>query len=215
MFKYILFDLDGTLTDSAEGISSSVMYALKKGGYPVGAQHDYEKFVGPPLTESLQRYYGLSLEEAKRILGFYRERYAEVGLLENKVYPGIPALLSDLKAAGRVLIIATSKPELFALRIMKYFDLDPYFDCIAGSDMEGRRADKATVIEYALNLCGIDHCASCVMVGDRYYDIVGAQQNGIPCIGVLYGYAIPGELKEAGASYLASNVEELRQLLLS
>lgn len=215
MFQHILFDLDGTLTDSAEGISSSVMYALKKGGYPVGAPHDYDKFVGPPLTESLQRYYGISPEESKRLLGYYRERYAEVGLYENKVYPGIPELLSELKAAGAALILATSKPEVFAARVMEHFGLDKYFNCIAGSDLEGHRADKAKVIEYALSLCGVKDCSGCVMVGDRYYDVVGSQENGIPCIGVLYGYAVPGELEEAGASYLAASVEALRQLLLS
>ena len=123
MFQYILFDLDGTITDSAEGISSSVMYALKKGGYPVGEPKDYDKFVGPPLTESLQRYYGVSPEESTRLLGYYRERYAEVGLYENKVYPGIPEMMSELKSAGVDLILATSKPEVFAIRVLKHFSV--------------------------------------------------------------------------------------------
>jgi phosphoglycolate phosphatase len=215
MFKHILFDLDGTITDSGAGISSSIMYALKRGGYPVGSPSEYDKFVGPPLTDSLQRYYGVSPEEAKRLLGFYRERYAEVGLYENKVYPGIPELLSDLKDAGRDLILATSKPEVFAVRVLKHFGIAKYFHCIAGSDLEGHRSDKAKVIEYALSLCGISDCSGCVMVGDRYFDIVGARENGLPCIGVLYGYAVPGELEGAGASYLAASVEALRQLLLA
>lgn len=213
-FRHILFDLDGTLTDPAVGICSSIMFALKKGGYPVGKISDYYKFIGPPLLSSLQQYCGVSPEEANRLLGYYRERFSAVGMFENKVYPGIPLLLAELRAAGASLILATSKPEVFAERILEHFELAKYFDCIAGSDLEGARAQKSQVIDYALQKHGVAGRGNCVMVGDRLYDIEGARANGLHSIGVLYGYGGEEELRSAGADVIVWTVEELGRFLL-
>jgi phosphoglycolate phosphatase len=213
-FRHILFDLDGTLTDPAVGICSSIMFALQKGGYAVGKISDYYKFIGPPLLLSLQQHCGVTTEEAKRLLAYYRERFSAVGMFENSVYPGIPQLLCELRAAGTKLILATSKPEVFAVRILEHFGLASYFDCIAGSDLEGARSQKSQVIAYALRKSGITESRDCVMVGDRLYDIEGAGENGLQSIGVLYGYGDEEELRGAGADTIVRTVDELRDFLL-
>ncbi len=213
-YRHILFDLDGTLTDPAQGICSCVMYALERGGYPLGKLSDYYKFIGPPLLESLQQHCGVTTSEAEMLLGYYRERFSSVGLYENEVYPGIPELLSALKDAGAELILATSKPEIYASRILEHFDLAQYFSGVTGSDLEGTRSQKSMVIAEALRRRGLTEPSQCIMVGDRRFDVAGARANGLACIGVLYGYGDAGELRDAGAKYTAATVGELRRFLL-
>lgn len=203
MYDYILFDLDGTLTDPGLGITNSVMYALKKFSIEVKDRADLYKFIGPPLRESFQTYYGFSKEKSELATQYYREYFRVKGLYENEVYDGIPGLLKNLKRLNKSLILATSKPEAFAVEILKHFDLYSYFSFVAGATMDGARDKKADVIKYALKSCEISDPSSAVMAGDREYDILGAKQAGLESIGVLYGYGSYEELKNAGAVYLA------------
>lgn len=170
------------------------------------------KFIGPPLAESFQRYYGLSAEEAKRAIEYYREYYTAGGMFENKVYEGIPELLEGLKAAGKTLIVATSKPELFAEQILEHFDLARYFDCIAGASMDEVRVNKDEIIDYALDKCGIKDKRQMVMIGDREHDIFGAKRNGLASIGVLFGFGSREELESAGADYIVETPEEIAEI---
>lgn len=215
MKKYstILFDLDGTLTDSSQGIINSIIYALKK--YDI---NDYDmtllrKFLGPPLHESFEKYFGFDKEKSLQAVKFYREYFSTKGLLENEVYCGITDLLQNLKENGKTLIVATSKPQPFTDRIMEHFDLAKYFDFIAGSNMDTTRSKKAEVIEYALSECNIIDKSSVIMVGDRAEDMFGAQSVGIDSIGVEYGYGTFDELKNADATYIVKTVNELKNLL--
>ena len=215
MKKYstILFDLDGTLTDSSKGIINSIIYALKK--YDI---NDYDmlllkKFLGPPLHESFEKYFGFDKEKSLQAVKFYREYFSTKGLLENEVYCGVNDLLQNLKENGKTLIVATSKPQPFTDRIMEHFDLVKYFNFIAGSNMDTTRSKKAEVIEYALSECNINDKSKVVMIGDRAEDIIGAQTVGIDSIGVEYGYGSFDELKNAGATYIVETVEELNKLL--
>ena len=203
MFDYILFDLDGTLTDPAEGITNSVAYALAKRGIKVSDKRQLNCFIGPPLTESFEKYYGLSQKEAKMAVEDYREYFKPTGIFENKVYEGIPELLSRLKAAGKTLIVATSKPEMFAKKILCHFELDHFFDFVGGATLDASRIKKADVIKYSLENCGITNLDKCIMIGDRLHDIVGASECGMKSIGVLWGYGSKNELEEAGAHYIA------------
>ena len=175
-YTIILFDLDGTLTDSAPGILNSVRYACRKLGLPIPGEETPRRFLGPPLIAS------------------FREYFPTKGLFENEVYPGVPALLADLKAAGKTVILATSKPEAFARRIMEHFDLARYCDFICGATLDETRTDKAEVIAYALETAGITDKSRAVMVGDREHDVLGAKKNGLPCIGAVYGYGTAEEL---------------------
>ena len=213
-YHHILFDLDGTLTDPAQGICGSVMYALQKGGYPAGELSDYYRFIGPPLLESLQNHCHTTQKKARVLLEYYRERYAAVGLFENRVYPGIPELLSALHGAGAELILATSKPENFAQQILEHFELAQYFDCITGSDLSGLRDKKALVIAEALKRRSLTELADCIMVGDRLHDVLGARECGLDSVGVLYGYGSVEELEKAGATFVVDTVEDLCQFLL-
>lgn len=213
-YQTILFDLDGTLTDPGPGITNAVGYALQKLGRPVPPREELYCYIGPPLLDSFARYAGMSEDEAKRALAYYREYFAPIGLYENAVYPGIPELLARLRQAGRTLVLATSKPEPFAGRILEHFALAPYFDFVAGSTMDERRTAKAEVIAYALTLAGVTDRSAAVMVGDRDYDVLGAKEQGLGCIGVLFGYGSAAELTAAGAQALAPDVPALERLLL-
>lgn len=212
--EYILFDLDGTLTDSFLGITQSVQYALRYFGIDVEDLNELRRFIGPPLDQSFQEYYGLSEEDSKLAIKKYRERYSDTGIFENELYEGIRDLLEELVEHGRVVLMATSKPENYARRISDFFDITQYFTQICGSEMDGKRQDKAEVIEYALSNQGVTDYSSVIMVGDRKHDIIGAQKNKIDSIGVLYGYGGVHELKEAGANYIVESVSELKQLLI-
>ena len=212
-YSIILFDLDGTLTDSSQGIINSIIYALEK--YDI---NDYDmpllrKFLGPPLHESFEKFMGFDKEKSLQAVKLYREYFSSKGLLENKVYDGIIDLLQKLKENGKSLIVATSKPQPFTDKIMEHFDLVKYFDFIAGSNMDTTRSKKAEVIEYALSECNIKDKSKVVMIGDRAEDMIGAQSVGIDSIGVEYGYGTFDELKNAGATYIAKTVDELENLL--
>ena len=212
MFKYVLFDLDGTLTDPGLGITNSVMNSLSKFGITVTDRSELYKFIGPPLMESFKKYYGMSDEDATKAIEYYRDYFKVIGMTENEVYDGIPEMLAALKNRGQKIILATSKPEEFAIKILEYFDLLKYFDFVAGATMDGTRSEKSDVIKYAINEASIS-VDKAVMVGDRKHDILGAIENNLPSIGVLFGYGSEEELSEAGANYIAKDVNELASIL--
>lgn len=213
MYSTILFDLDGTLTDSSSGIINSILYSLNKMGIKGTDTDKLKKFLGPPLVDSFMDYCGFSREKAETAVEYYREYFSTKGLLENTVYNGIPELLSSLKKLGKTLIVATSKPEPFTNRILEHFDLTKYFDFIAGSNMDNTRCKKAEVISYALNSCHITDLSDTVMIGDREHDIIGAKTVGISSIGVLYGYGSYEELYAAGADYIAEKAKDILTII--
>ena len=212
-YDVILFDLDGTLTDPGSGITNSVAYALKKYNIEVEDKTTLYKFIGPPLADSFIKYYGFSKEDAAQAIEYYREYYRSVGIYENEVYNGIEELLKNLQNKNKQLIVATSKPEIFAKEVLKHFGLDKYFLYIAGGNLDGTRTVKAEVIEYALCENGITDKSKAVMVGDREHDIIGAKANGIDSIGVLFGYGDRNELEAADATYIAKTVEEIEKYI--
>lgn len=212
MKKYVLFDLDGTLTDSREGIINSVIYALDYFGIVVESRESLRPFLGPPLVDSMKKYYNFDQASAELAVEKYREYFSEKGLLENQVYPGIPKLLERLQAEGYVLMVATSKPELYTNRILEHFDLAKYFTFVGGATMDQTRVRKDDVIRYVLEQNGLtDRRPEVVMVGDRSNDVQGARDNGIEVIGVLYGYGDREEL--ADADYIAEQVKDIRSFL--
>jgi len=211
--EYILFDLDGTLTDPALGITNSLMYAFKKLGVSVESREELYKYIGPPLVDMMMQEYGFSKEKAMQGLSYYREYFSVTGLFENEVFAGIPELLADLQSSGYKLVLATSKPEKFAKQILEHFDLAKYFYFIGGGDMSETRSTKEAVIEYDLSALGNPDPQSCIMVGDRKYDVIGAREYGIDCVGVLFGYGTLEELEEANAAYIVETVEALKTLL--
>ena len=206
--KNVLFDLDGTLTDPAEGITNALMHAQRRLGMAVSPREDLYVFIGPPLIETFMSEWGLTRVESEQALVYYREHFSTKGLFENVPYEGIGQALAELKEAGLRLFVATSKPEPLSLRILEHFDLLPYFEAVAGSTMDEQRTKKGEVIAYALQTFHLDP-AETVMVGDRKHDVIGARENGLPCLGVLYGYGSREELTAAGAAALAADVGEL------
>ena len=213
MWNTVLFDLDGTLTDSAPGIINSVLCALAHFGIQAEAK-DLVKFIGPPLSESLPEFYGFDPEQTEKGIHVFREYFEAKGWLENAPYPGIEELLRDLKAAGLRLMVATSKPEKQAVRILEHFRLAQYFDQICGAPPStGDGTGKADVIRKALAYTG--GTDSVIMVGDRRHDVAGAREAGLPCIGVLYGYGDREELEQAGAAFIAEDMAALKALLLN
>ena len=218
VLKYhtVLFDLDGTLTDSQEGITKCVHYALQHFGIE---ETDYEKlklFIGPPLDDMFMEIYGFTKEQAVEARWKYRERFQTVGMFENSPYEGIIDMLADLKKAGVKLAVATSKPEHFSRKILDKFQMTPYFDAISGADMDGNHVSKPEMIREAMRRLGkdIQDIEGVLMVGDRKFDVEGAHECGMPCVGVRFGFAKPGELEDAGAEYIVETVAELKQLLL-
>ena len=209
MYQYVLFDLDGTLTDPGLGITNSVMYALRKFGINVSDRSQLYPFIGPPLRDSFRVYYGFSDEQCERAVRYYREYFKKSGMFENEVYDGICELLTRLKASGRTLVVATSKPEVFALEILRHFDLYKYFDFVAGATLNDVRNQKADIIKYALETLNITEKTSAIMIGDRKHDIIGAKETGLDSIGVLYGYGTYDELKNAGATYIADTPADI------
>lgn len=206
--KNVLFDLDGTLTDPAEGITNALMHAQRRLGMAVSPREALYVFIGPPLIETFMSEWGLTRAESEQALVYYREHFSTKGLFENVPYEGIGQALAELKEAGLRLFVATSKPEPLSLRILEHFDLLPYFEAVAGSTMDEQRTKKGEVIAYALQTFHLDP-AETVMVGDRKHDVIGARENGLPCLGVLYGYGSREELTAAGAAALAADVGEL------
>lgn len=212
-YDYVLFDLDGTLTEPKEGITKAVAHALAYYGIIVEDLDTLCKFIGPPLFDSFKEYYGFSQEKAEEAVVKFREYFSVKGIFENEVYDGVENMLETLKERGKTIILATSKPEEFAKRILDHFDLTKYFDYIAGATMDEKRVRKADVIAYAMELAGIEDIENAIMVGDRKHDVLGAKEEGIPCIGVLYGHGDLEEMKECGADYIADTVEDIVKFL--
>ncbi len=213
-FQYILFDLDGTLTDSGEGITKAAQYALKHFGIEVEDLNDLRKFVGPPLRDSYKNFYDFDDEKAEIGITKFREYYTDKGIYENKVYDGVEETLKALKDNGKKLIVATSKPEVHAKVVLDHFDLAKYFDFIGGADLEETRVRKSDVIKYSMENVGIDDLSKVIMVGDREHDVIGARENGLKCIGVLYGYGNPVELTQARVFKTIKTPHELLEILL-
>lgn len=213
MFDIVLFDLDGTLTDPGEGITNSVAYALKKYGIEVSDKSELYKFIGPPLKDSFMKYYDFNEDKAEEAIAFYREYFRDKGIFENRVYEGVEDLLRQLHTDGKKIVLATSKPEEFAVRILEYFDLKKYFSVVAGASMDSSRSKKGDVIAYAISLCDGFNKDTAVMIGDREHDIIGAKENGLKSIGVLYGYGSEEELRKSGADYIVATPEAVLKLI--
>lgn len=212
MYHYVLFDLDGTLTDPKEGICKSVQYALHAQNIEEPDLDKLEPFIGPPLQKSFQEFYGMDEDHAKAAVAKYRERFEKIGLYENEIYPGMKDFLISLRKKGIHLAVASSKPEEFVERILKHFEIRQYFQVVTGSERDGKRAEKNEVIEEALSRLFHERKIpkdDILMVGDRKFDVEGASDFGLKCAGVSYGYGGEGELKAAGASYITDNLEEL------
>lgn len=211
--EYILFDLDGTITDSSDGIINSTRYALRKFGIEEYDIKKLYKFIGPPLIDVFMEYYGFSREKAIKAVKHYREYYTEKGIFENRLYSGIKELLKELSKNGKKVILATSKPEKFAKEILKHFEIDKYFCFVGGATMDEKRSEKEEVLDYILKECKISpHNA--VMIGDRKFDIIGAHAFGIEAVGVLYGFGSEEELKDYKADHIAASPEELKKILI-
>lgn len=212
MYKAILFDLDGTLTESGEGITKSVQYALEKMGKPEPDLKKLECFIGPPLVEMFQSYAGMTEEEARRATEIYRERFRPIGIFENQPYPGVPEMLQELKQKGYLLGVASSKPEEFVRIILDHFQLTSCFDEITGSEMHGQRNTKSQVIEEALRRMKLsDDRAAVILVGDKEHDVLGARECGLECLAVSYGYGTPEELQAAAPLQIIDSVEGIIQ----
>ncbi len=214
-YQVVLFDLDGTITDSKLGILNSVLYSLAKFDISIEDLDSLNCFIGPPLLESFQEFCHFDKAKAHLAIQYYREYFANTGIFENAVYPGIPQLLSHLKDAGKQLLVATNKPTVFAERIISHFQLDDYFAAIIGSNLDGTLGTKTAVINYALSKVPQVAKENAIMIGDRKHDIIGAQQNGIASIGVTYGYGSSDELQLAQPTYLTDTVEDLRLIICS
>ncbi len=216
MYEYLLFDVDGTLFDTARGVTRSVQYALEKMGYPALPPETLRRFIGPPLVDGFMEYCGFSSEDAHRATAFYRERYSVKGMFEVEPYAGIEDLLRDLCRSGRTLAVATGKPLVYSGKILEKYGFDQYFSAIATPELDGRRGTKYELISCILEQLGIAREAygRVVMIGDRHFDIVGAHEVGIAGIGVRYGFSEPGEFEAIGTEYIVDTVSELRRLLL-
>jgi phosphoglycolate phosphatase len=214
-YQNILFDLDGTLTDPAIGITNSVEYALNKFNIQTKEKSELYKFIGPPLQDSFEILYNFSKDEAVKAVKYYREYYSYKGIYENYVYAGIEDLLKNLLTYNKTLIVATSKPEYYAKKILAHFCISKHFTFIAGSKMDGTRVRKSEVIAYALDQLKIADKEKTIMIGDREHDIVGAYNQGIDSMGVLYGYGSKEELVQAGAKYIAQSVLDIGDFLVN
>lgn len=210
MAKNILFDLDGTLTDSGEGIINCAILALEHFGLPIPTREELRVIVGPPLDQSFIRF-GVPADRTDEAIRVYRSRYTTVGKFENYPYPGIREALQALKAAGHRLFVATSKPEGMSVEILEKFELAPYFDLICGATLDGSRSHKADVIAYLLGQ--VKNLENVVMVGDTKFDVLGAKEHGIPTIGVAWGYGTREEMLDAGAVAIAEKPEDLLELI--
>lgn len=210
--KYVFFDLDGTLTDSCEGVIGGTVYGLTKAGLEVPSRDVLMTFIGPPLTESFRETLGLDAATSARVLTYYREYYNVRGYAENRVYDGVKDMLAALKIRGLRLFVATSKPEEISKRIVAKFGLDAFFDRVFGASLDDSRSSKSSVIKYALENIGAEK-SSVVMVGDRKFDVIGAAENGLECIGVLYGYGSRAELEGAGAAAIAATPKDVEEII--
>jgi len=210
-YQTILFDLDGTLTDPKLGITKSVQYALRKFDIHVENLDELVPFIGPPLANSFQEVYHFDAEQAKQAVEDYREYFKDTGIYENDVYPGIRDLLTMLREQGRRLIVATSKPTVFAKRVVAHFELDMYFDDVCGSNLDGTMSDKAEIIQSILDRYQVEK-DRVIMIGDRKHDIIGAHKNDIASIGIEYGYGSSEEIAQIKPTFITKTVHELIQL---
>ncbi len=210
ILKTILFDLDGTLTDSGEGIINCALMTLERYGLPLPSREEMRVFVGPPLSKSFAEH-GVPAEEIDNAIAIYRSRYVPIGKFENKPYSGIRELLQKLLDAGCRLYVATSKPETVSIEILEHFDLAKYFTRICGASLDSSRSSKADVIAYVLSLA--PDAKNMIMVGDTEFDVLGAREHGIPTIGVSWGYGKVTDIRNAGAIAIADTTEELYELL--
>ena len=215
MISYLLFDLDGTLTNPKEGITKCVQYALRH--FQID-EPDLDKlipFIGPPLRQSFMDFYGFDEAQATLAVAKDRERFSTVGLFENFPYPGIAAMLQQLQQQGKIMAVASSKPTIFVRQILEKFELAPYFQVIEGSNIDGSRVEKKEVIAEVLRQLGNPPAQQLLMVGDRKFDVIGAREMGLGCVGVRFGFAAPGELEDSGAVYIAETVADLQAYLCS
>jgi phosphoglycolate phosphatase len=213
-YDVLLFDLDGTLTDPKLGIINSIQHSLKYFGIFETDEDRLTEFIGPPLIESFMKYYCFNEDKARLAVVKYREYFADKGIFENQVYLSVPELLEELFDSGKNLVLATSKPIIFARKVLDYFQLSRYFRFAAGSNLDGTRTKKSEVISYALKESELKAGSNVVMIGDRKYDIIGAKETGIDSIGVLYGYGSRQEMKNEGPTHIADTVGSLRTILL-
>ncbi len=211
MFRYILFDFDGTLYDTVEGIAKSAQYALEKLGVTAGLD-ELRCFAGPPLVDKFMEVYGFSWEKAFEARGLFQERYIPVGVYESRAFPGMTDFLAALKEAGLVLAVATSKPQPLCEELLGRSGMREFFSVVCGSGLAGNNNTKREIVERVIAALGAEKSA-CVLVGDTKYDVAGAHEAGIGCIGVRFGYAAPGELEEAGADAIAEDLSELQKML--
>ncbi|MDX8362613.1 HAD family hydrolase [Cytobacillus sp. IB215316] len=214
-YKVILFDLDGTLSDPKIGITKSVQYALKNMNIVENDLDKLECFIGPPLQVSFADYYHFDEEKIERAIELYRERFKDKGMFENVLYPNVPRLLSQLKEQNYKLVVATSKPTVFAEKILNYFHIEQFFDLVVGSNLDGSRASKTEIIQHVLDEYNENELNDFIMIGDRKHDIIGANNTGIDSIGVTYGYGSFEELSIVKPTYIANNVEKIREIFLA
>ena len=216
IYDTVLFDLDGTLTESGEGIIKSVQYALEQFGIREDDTEKLRIFVGPPLVGSFKKFYGFDQEQAEKALAYYRERFSTIGIFENALYPSVLEMLKTLCEKGIRLALASSKPEKYVIEILKHFQIDPYFSVVTGSTMDEKRTRKVEVIRETLYRLGKEEDAETVlMVGDTEHDVIGAKEAGIDCIAVTYGYGTIEEIKKTEPLKIAGSVEELKEELLA
>lgn len=211
--KYVFFDLDGTITDPKEGITKSVQYSLKRFGIEVEDLDTLCKFIGPPLDHSYEEFYGFSKEDAMKAVDEYRVYYKDQGIFECKLYDGIKELLEHLSKNGVKVVLATSKPVVFAKQLLEHFGIIQYFDFVSGSELDGRRTDKSEVIQYALDHYPGINVDDVIMVGDRKFDYIGSSKFGIRCILIEYGYGEREELVNCKPFAIKETVDELKKFL--
>lgn len=215
MYTTVLFDLDGTVTDPGEGITKSVEYALSKWNIKVKDRTSLYKFIGPPLMYSFTHFYDMSEAEARKAVEFYHEYYVDKGIHGCELYPGIKNLLASLKEKKYKISLASSKPDVLAIQVLKNFDVYQYFDFIGAATLDDSRSKKSEVIEYTLDNLEEKDRSKIIMIGDRCYDILGAKQFGLDSIGVLYGYGSLDELKEAGATHIVDSAYEIERIIVN
>jgi len=211
-YRNILFDLDGTLTDPYLGITNSVKYALKKFNIFEEDENKLKQFIGPPLNQSFIEFYQFDKNKAQIAVDYYREYYSEKGLRENELYEDVENLLQSIKSKNKICILATSKSKKFALEVLKYFEIENYFDEVVGSNLDGTLSGKEEIIKYIIENNKLDK-AETIMAGDRKYDIIGANKNGIDSIAVLYGYGTKEELEESKPTYLCKSVMDILEII--
>ena len=212
--RYVFFDLDGTLTDPAEGITNSVMYALRHFGIEVTDRRELYPFIGPPLSDSYAKYYGFTAEQSEKGVNLFREYFREKGIFENMPYLGMPELLAELHQLGCKLVVTSSKPQLFVERILDHFDMAKYFHAVCGATMDEKTSRKPIIIRNALDICPEAGADNTIVVGDHALDVIGAHENGLPACAVLYGYGENDAIEEAKPEYTACSVNDLRMRLM-